>query len=160
MNIFIFDTDIKKNVKQYCNKHVVKMILETAQILSTVLYKNGIYSPYRPTHKNNKCVLWASESKANFIYLLELGIEIGNEYTYRYGKVHKSLYVLFEIRDKLDKLEFKETEQTPFVQCTDDIKHEDVSIAYRLYFNKYKQHIAKWKKRDVPTWFIKNYEKV
>ena len=156
MNIFIFDTDIKKNVKQYCNRHVVKMITESAQILCTVLHKNGIEAHYKPTHANKEVTIWAGRSKANFIYLLELGLAIGNEYTYRYGKIHKSQYVLFDIQDKLSRIEFKEFELTPFIQYTKEIKHEDVTIAYRMYFNKYKQHIAKWKKRDVPEWFVKN----
>ena len=132
------------------------MVTETAQILCTVLHKHGVDAHYKPTHINNPCINWASKSKANFKYLLELGIEIGNEYTYRYNKIHKAQLVLFDIQKLVDSIKFENNELTEFIQCTNDIKHKNVDVAYQMYFNKYKQHIAVWKNRDIPEWFKPN----
>ena len=68
MNIFVVDIDPSKAAQSLCDKHVVKMVLETAQILSTI---SG--GPYRPTHANHPCVLWAGATKRNYLWLVEHG---------------------------------------------------------------------------------------
>jgi hypothetical protein len=61
MNIFLLDSNIKKCAQYHCDKHVVKMILESAQILSTVLRLNGVDQGYKTTHANHPCTLWAGK---------------------------------------------------------------------------------------------------
>lgn len=97
MNIFYLDTNPKLCASYHNDKHIVKMPTETAQILSTALYRNGLlYSPrlYKPTHLNHPCVLWASENECNFIWLCYLGLWMGREYTKRYNKNHKAIEVI------------------------------------------------------------------
>jgi len=84
MNIFILDADIKKCAEYHCDQHVIKMILESVQILCTVLYKKGISSPYRPTHQKHPCVLWVEHSYDNFIWLKNLAVTLNQEYRYRF----------------------------------------------------------------------------
>ena len=77
---------------------------------------------------------------------------LGNEYTKRYKKTHKSM----ELLNKLTRVP-SNIPRTPYTlppQCTpDDCKALDVVVAYRNYYNKHKQHIAKWKHGEVPNWF-------
>jgi hypothetical protein len=84
MNIFYLDTNIQLCSEYHCDKHVVKMILEYAQILCTVLHESGESAPYRPTHKNHPCVLWAGESIENWKWLRDLANALNTEYKFRF----------------------------------------------------------------------------
>ena len=74
MNIFVLDKNPTKAANMLCDKHVVKMIVETAQMLCTTAHVNGHLSvPYKATHKNHPCTLWSNESSANWDWLVEHG---------------------------------------------------------------------------------------
>lgn len=154
MNIFILDTDPAKAAAYHCNRHVVKMALETAQILSTVVKK---YNPeaegfYKPTHMNHPCVKWTSVSRTNFEWTLALGFALCDEYTKRYGKIHKSEKILACASQHIKSI--PEGGLTPFVQAMpDDVKDADTVKAYRRYYVKYKADILQWK-TQVPYWIL------
>lgn len=156
MNIFVLDKNPKLAAQYHCDKHVVKMCLETAQILCSVRHKIGNKTeiPYRLTHKNHPCVIWCSEHEDNYTWVYNLGIELCNEYTYRYGKKHKSLEVIKDSGAAWWFLNFPNI-KNPFVQAMSDYcKNEDPVVAYRTYYIKEKRHLAKWTKRSVPFWWI------
>jgi hypothetical protein len=89
MNIFASDACPIKSAKFLDDKRVVKMVLESAQMLSTALHCVGADSPYKPTHKNHPCSIWARNTKKNYIWLYKHFIALLQEYTNRYGKIHK-----------------------------------------------------------------------
>lgn len=144
MNIFYLHRKRKRAVKYYVDKHVVKMPLETAQLLCTALWFFGMEAPYRMTHKNHPSAIWTRQSKANFYWLKKLGIRICNEYTYRYGKVHKCEAVIssLECPDDIPDLPFT---QPP--QCMpDEYKVVNDSVqAYQNYYKHAKKHLHSWK---------------
>jgi hypothetical protein len=152
MNIFILDEDISTNVKYYCDEHLVKMILEHAQMLSTACRLNGIDEGYKMTHKNHPCTKWVRESLDNWLYLKELTRAMNEELKYRrgYEKNHKSWGVI----EKLPVPDLPRIGRTPFAQCMpDEYKHEDVAQAYRTFYLKEKVEFATWKwKRQKPEW--------
>ena len=84
MNIFVLDYNPKRAAQMQCDKHVVKMPLETAQILCSA-FEPGT-APYKRTHYNHPCSVWGRESKVNYKWLIEHGLALSDEYTYRYGK--------------------------------------------------------------------------
>ena len=92
MNLFVLDASPEAAARAHCNKHVVKMIVETAQVLSTVVHLKGetVEGIYRATHQAHPCTLWASERWANFRWAVKLGLALCAEYTERYGKRHKT----------------------------------------------------------------------
>lgn len=94
MNVFYTDTDPIIAANNLNDKHIIKMCLETAQILSTVSHRYGVTAPYKPTHSKHPCVLWAGESKEHWTWLVRHGLAIGNEYRRRYDKEHKSVKVI------------------------------------------------------------------
>lgn len=96
MNIFYLDPDPAVAARMMCDKHVVKMVLETAQILSAVCDRYDITEEdgYRVTHKNHPCTRWAGDSVENFDWTVAHGRALAAEYTRRYGKTHKSLRVI------------------------------------------------------------------
>lgn len=151
MNIFALSKDPKKAAQYHCDKHVVKMILETAQLLCTVHWETGGEAPYRSTHRNHPCSKWARMSMGNYRWLCELGIELCYEYTHRYGKIHKSQEIIewcFSHRPNVPN-----GEMTDFVQTMPDYcKHEDSVQAYRTYYNLEKQRMLSWKNRERPDW--------
>ena len=71
MNIFLLDLDPRLAAYQQCDKHVIKMTLETAQILSSASIINGGKGPYRLTHKNHPCTLWAAQTSDNYEWLIQ-----------------------------------------------------------------------------------------
>ena len=153
MNIFFLDRDPEKCAQMHLDKHVVKMILESTQILCSV--HHSIESEYKPmyklTHKNHPCCIWARESLSNYIWLCKLAIELCKEYTYRYGKVHKCEEYIVELMDNLPKIEDKGF-TNPARAMPDGYKEDDVVISYRNYYFYDKKRIHSWKKRGSPEW--------
>lgn len=154
MNIFILDNDIKTCAQYHCDQHVVKMILESVQILCTVLNKKGFSTSYKSTHANHPCVLWAGASFDNFLWLSDLTLELNKEYKYRYDKQadHKSIAVLTEISE----YSFLSIGLTTFPQAMPDQYKvaNDPVLAYRNFYRADKAKFAKWTKRAPPKWFI------
>ena len=154
MNIFILDRDLVKSAHAHVDKHIVKMPLETAQLLCTARRAPGESPdsiPYRTTHMNHPCSVWARQSLANYTWLCNMGIELCKEYTYRYGKTHKCEAV---IQDCIDNTpQFERTEPTEHAQAMDIVyRMSDPVLAYRNYYNQAKSHLHSWKNRPVPVW--------
>lgn len=145
MNVFILDTNPVTAAQMQCNKHVVKMCLETAQILSTI---NG--GPYKPTHANHPCTLWAKANRTNYNWLIMHGLALCEEYTHRYGKKHKCQDIIASLANKGAELPVGVSK---FVQCMpDQYKHKDPVVAYRRYYHS-KADFAAWAGRDAPYWW-------
>lgn len=98
MNIFVLDENPQVAAKMHNDKHVVKMILESAQLLCGVHHMTDPLTteqvPYKLSHKNHPCSIWARQCVENYIWLCDLGLSLCEEYTYRYGKRHKSQDVI------------------------------------------------------------------
>lgn len=156
MNVFILDYDLEWNVSYYVDKHVVKMILETTQILSTVNRLKGLEEGYKPTHIHHPCVKWACESSMNYLYLKQLVYHIINEWRYRFNhskyESHKCEYVLMT----LSMPEFDSDYMTEPPQCMPSYCKvpNNVVAGYRNYYINEKQKIAKWTGREVPSWYV------
>jgi hypothetical protein len=159
MNIFVLDTNVVKCAQYHCDKHVVKMVLETTQLLNNALIKNDAsYNPvYRQTHKNHPASIWASESRANFDWLVNLGLALSDEYTFRYGKVHKCTSLIQEFQKGNSRLYISNINMTPFKLCMPEQYHTNDAVnSYRLYYLGSKADIAKWSKREQPYWWKEN----
>jgi hypothetical protein len=159
MNIFFLDDDIKKCAQYHVDKHVVKMILETAQLLCGVHHVTAhdtahdtAHVPYKLSHKNHPCSIWSRKSLSNYLYLCELGLELCKEYTYRYGKRHKSQDVIewcLVNRPNIKDVGFTE----PAKAMPDEYKVKSVVESYRNYYMGAKSGFAVWKNRERPFWF-------
>jgi hypothetical protein len=164
MNIFFLDFDTKKCAQYHCDKHVVKMILETAQLLCGVHHMTDqVPTKYRPStdqvpyklsHKNHPCSIWTRSSLSNYLYLCDLGLELCKEYTYRYGKRHKSQDVIeWCLTNKPDIHDVDFT--APPLAMGDEFKiGNDVIESYRNYYRKAKKSFCVWKNRSIPEWFL------
>jgi len=155
MNIFILDASPLRAAKYHCDKHIVKMPTETAQILSTVLQIRKVKHKllYKPTHINHPCVKWAGENRKNFKWLCKFGIFLCREYTYRYGKIHAAEQVIRLASRRFEVLQ--RGEQTPFVQCmNNEYKSSNPIKAYQQYYLNEKASFAKWKRRQMPPWWV------
>jgi hypothetical protein len=163
MNIFVLSYDPVHAAQMQCDKHVVKMILESAQLLSTAHHE--LDSPYKdqcykPTHKNHPCAKWVRESADNYLWLYDHMIALGEEYTHRYGKIHKTIRerapVLKNVPPALEATGF-----TLFPLCMpdeyksyDDFGDADVVGSYRAYYIGDKSRFAAWNKtRNPPYWW-------
>jgi hypothetical protein len=157
MNIFFLDENPTLSAQYHVDKHVVKMILETAQLLCSVHHvtdQDTHQVPYKLSHKNHPCAVWARESLSNYLYLCELGLELGKEYTYRYGKRHKSIDVInWCIINKPNIPDIGFT--TPAMAMPDEFKTDSVVESYRNYYMGAKISLASWKNREKPFWFGK-----
>ena len=158
LNIFALSTDPKEAAKWHVDKHIVKMPLETAQILCTVRRHYGDdTAPYKATHKHHPCCKWACESVENYVWLCILGIELCTEYTHRYGRVHKCEAIIKECLLKVPK-KIANRGRTKFVQAMPDhCKMDNPVLAYRNYYLQEKSHLAKWSNREIPHWWINEY---
>lgn len=177
MNIFILDQDFDACARYHVDKHVVKMQLELAQLLSTAhrvldgdlvveLSDSGRKVKrwklndstreailYSATHINHPCAIWVRQSKENYEWTRNLLVALSKEYSYRYGKTHKIFRT--DLGDALKSCpdSIKSIGLTKFAQAMpDEFKHADAVEAYRRYYNGAKQRMHSWKKRDVPSW--------
>ena len=96
MNIFYLHKDPVIAAKVQYNKHVVKMILESAQMLCTAHHCYGsseqkVNVPYKQAHLNHPSTVWARKSKSTYMWLYDHMIALGKEYTKRYGKEHLTI---------------------------------------------------------------------
>ena len=93
MNIFYLHRDPVKAARYQYNKHVVKMILESAQMLCTAHhhYDKDTDVPYKKAHYNHPSTKWVRQSDEHYDWLYSHMLELGNEYTKRYGKEHLSI---------------------------------------------------------------------
>ncbi len=154
MNIFVLDTDPVRAAEYLCDKHVVKMALETAQLLCTALASYGGDVPYKPTHRNHPCTLWASTSRANFDWLAAHGDAICREYARRYeGREHKSRAVIVRAREQFARL--PSGSLTAFAQAMpDEYRRADPVAAYRAYYSGAKARFATWRApAAAPDWW-------
>ena len=150
MNIFVLDKNPHVAAMYACDKHVVKMILESAQMLCSVQPEGT--APYKRSFYNHPCTKWVRASSENYDWLIEHARALCTEYTRRYGKVHKSEKVI----DWCDanRPELPDVGLTPFAQAMpEDYKNEDAVEAYRTYYRNDKRRFATWKDVDPPTWF-------
>jgi hypothetical protein len=147
MQIFVLDENPIKAAQYLCDRHVVKITLETAQILSTVVGMDGMY---RPTHANHPCTRWARESLDNRAWLKTHGLAIGREYTRRYGKIHGSVRIIEMVPE-----EGRWENHTPFAQAI-PLQYQQLNAveAYRAYYLGEKKDFATWKLPSlIPDWF-------
>ena len=136
MNIFYLDKDPNKAARVQYNKHVVKMILESAQMLCTAHhhYGNGDNVPYKKAHYNHPSTIWVRQNSIHYDWLYDHMMALGDEYTKRYGKTHLSITKCAEILSDAPRgMRNKPFEQPP--QCMPDEYKDECSI--QAYWNYY-----------------------
>lgn len=171
MNIFFLDKDPTLNAQYHCDKHVVKMPLETAQILSSVHHILGVGKDnpflYKLTHEKHPSVQWAAMSEYNYNILLEIGRALCAEYSHRYNKVHGCEDLLYSALNVnpftlLDNPYCREETELPlcmpeyikdYYNRSHPYEIDNLVInAYRAYYILEKNHLHSWKHRLPPLW--------
>lgn len=153
MNIFVLSMDVNEAARWHVDRHVTKMPLESAQLLCSNLNQLGVSTPYKSCHLKHPCTLWAGLSRCNYEWLCSLGLALCDEYEFRYGRVHACKKVIEYCLSMSSAIPLGAL--TPFAQAMPiEYKSDNALIAYRLYYIEAKRHLASWKKRDMPFWFI------
>lgn len=161
MNIFVVDLDPRQAAKDLADKHVVKMIVEGCQMLSTNHRLSGSHNVYtipvnlyKQAFANHPCTIWARQTKENYMWLADHTLELCHEYTRRYNRVHscEDMSVWFS---KYYPLRTPDGDLTPFAQAMpEECKvHGDGVSAYRKYYIGVKSKFAKWKYTKIPDWY-------
>lgn len=159
MNIFYLDKNPVDCAGYHCDKHVVKMILEYAQLLSTAHHVlDGPSAPkniYKKTHINHPSAIWVRQSVINYCLLYELWTNLCEEYTFRFGKTHLTETKLWKTNLlNLPPKNIPLIKKTEMPQCMPDACKVigDPIQGYRNYYKKEKTHLHKWTNRKVPDW--------
>lgn len=163
MNIFILDRNPVIAAESQCDRHVVKMVLESAQLLSSAFPpevprpKNVEEEPgpYRITHENHPCSAWTRQCQGNFDWLVEHGLALAHEYEHRYERKHASRVVIEWCDSNWRKAGLPPGAKTEFVQAMPaKYKHSDPVAAYRGYYLGEKAYFAAWNHgRTPPAWW-------
>lgn len=162
MNIFRVDDCPTMAGRMLCDSHTVKMVLETAQLLSSAMTE--LTEPkhkdlfYKPTHMNHPCSLWVRDHPANFMWTVLHGLSLSDEYERRYGRRHKSYSVISwaPIFAGAVKYTYKGLEVPKCMP--DEVKVDCPVQSYRNYYNEIKSKSMKmrWKMDNVPEWYTGN----
>ena len=153
MNIFYLDHDPVMCAQMHCDKHVVKMIVEYAQLMSTAhRVLDGNDSVYQSTHINHPSTIWVRQTSENYEWLFQLWTMLLDEYTYRYDRMHAcaKLYpILINTPNNIAHGNFSE----PTPAMPDEYKITGDSItSYRQFYANAKKHFLTWKSRPCPAW--------
>jgi hypothetical protein len=163
MNIFILSEDPVEAAQLQCDKHVVKMIVESAQMLCAnhrLLDGDNVRQPnilYRICHANHPCTVWARKTTSNYWWLYQHFIALCDEYTHRYGKVHKTDELLRDVLANYPT-NIPANFRTEFAMAMgtnpECIHPNDPVRSYReFYQTKQDRFKMVWTKREVPSWF-------
>jgi hypothetical protein len=183
MNIFILDKDPVVSAQLQCDKHVVKMIVESAQMLSTAHRMLDGYMETRPSksgkrmvkyyvhkdpyleenlykavHHYHPCTVWTCETNSNYNWHYKHFVALCDEYTYRYGKVHATDTKLRTLLKRPPVMTNYSNDRTPFRLAMADypecIALGDPIQAYQAFYQtKQDRFTMAWTKRDIPEWF-------
>lgn len=171
MNIFILDTLPANAAKYHCDKHLGKMILEGAQMLSTAvavlrpeLYEEARATGrlYATTHQNHPCSIWVRQSFTNVTWLYDLCFWLNQTRLCQGKRSHKSFEVVTCAFELLHLCPFPKTGLTQFAQVMPDEFRLDSNpvTAYRRYYtSKAKQFPLEYKDRGFPEWLRKELER-
>lgn len=159
MNIFALDESPAQAAEWHCDAHVVKMILETAQLLSGahhVTTPQNTFPIYRQTHLNHPCSIWTRSSKENYQWLTKLGWSLCLEYTFRYGRVHQTEKVIQWLSRNIP-IGLPELGQlSPFALAMPECyrNSNDPVQSYREYYQtKRNGRLGTWTSRNPPWWW-------
>ena len=158
MNIFVLSFNPRIAAEHHCDKHVVKMILETAQLLYSAHWLTDPSrlpdGAYKLSHKNHPCAIWTRESLANYLWLCDLGYWLCQEYRFRYGnKTHKTERHIDWLRANPPAIADLGV-TTIRLAMPDEYKRPNPVVSYQTYYveNKLKvRNIVRYTKRDPPA---------
>ena len=177
MNIFYISKDPVQAAQWMCDKHVVKMILESAQLLSTahrlldgaettgktatgrnvkrwLLGDQRESVVYQATHTSHPSAVWCRQSLENYGWLVYHLYALLNEYTYRYGKKHKVTDMAYYIYAPPFNLKEWDFTTMPSAMADEYKISDDPVINYQNYYRNGKKHLHKWTKRNAPDWIL------
>ena len=151
MNIFYIDPCPLKAASMQCDKHVVKMVLESAQMLCAAhhVLEGGAPVPYRLAHKNHPSTVWVRSNRKHYDWLYKHFQGLSEEYTERYGKVHMSwekchMLLLFA-PSSIPDIEWCDPPQC----MPDECKRETSLAGYTEYYFNYKPKVIDMRFRGV-----------
>ena len=155
MNIFHLDKNPQLCAKYHCDKHVVKMILETGQMLCTAYQRHyGLKDDlYKPAYPHHPMTIWVGDSGANFSFTMKLFNSLLTEYTKRYNKVHKTSKIILLLNGKYKKWQdMKGDFINPPLCMPDEYKLDDYVQSYKNYYIGEKMYFAKYNYSETPHW--------
>lgn len=154
MNIFYINEDPIIAAQELADDHIRKMQIESAQMCCTAHWETGTEAPYKRAHWNHPSTKWVRESIQHYNWLVEHGLEICDQFTKRYGKLHKTQSVLEWL--KQNKPQISDNGFTPPPQCMpEEFKMEDTIEAYKNFYINDKIKIKKLtynKLNNKPEW--------
>ena len=175
MNIFELHENPIECAKMHCDKHIVKMPIEYAQLLSTAhrvldgeeyigstktgrkakryrLFDDREKNLYMASHIKHPDGIWVRQSSGNYYKLFFLYMAVLKEFTHRYGKQHGASRPSFWLQKSPNNI--TKGIETELPQCMpDDCKTDNVIDAYHNYYIHYKKDFATWKNRNTPGWY-------
>jgi hypothetical protein len=180
VNIFYLDHDPQAAAQAHCDKHVAKMIVETAQLLSAAW---GVLCPtaldhywqgaeqrttlagariYKTTHQNHPSAVWARTTLGNYKWLHALGLRLCDEYTHRYGKVHATTAVLLALETPPPQLAGTDPTHMEPPACVPedcvvmDDGFVDAVASYRHCYATAKRAMLTFRNRPPPAWLVQH----
>ena len=182
MNLFVLDKHPVVSAQLQCDKHVVKMIVESAQMLSTVhrmldgiattgpsnsgkrISKKWIHPDavmeqilYKAVHIYHPCTVWTMKSNNNYTWHWIHFTALCDEYTYRYGKVHSTDKLLRDVLKQLPRnipVGYLTNQPLAMKSNPECMNPNDVVGSYRSFYQtKQERFKMSWTNRPIPDWF-------
>jgi hypothetical protein len=169
MNIFVLHPNPISAASYHCDQHLHKMILESAQMLSTAMHKrfaqdNVPLGLYKPTHTNHPCTQWIQKYKSNMMWVIDLCTELESIRESQNCAPHASMQIVRMVRDWIEDYAETYAPHTEFVfagpwhiALRNDLTVPEKYQQYYRYKNRMWEAEGKgpmtWKNRQTPEWF-------
>lgn len=181
MNLFYLDHDLDKCAEYHVDRHVGKMILEAAQLLTTALWvdkyigfvprkltseetgvlnevkrnepsiDDRVFTRYLATHYSHPSAIWVRSSLENFYWTVNYANALNDEGMYRGYKYHASCAEVNRMPEPTRLPQLGFTK--PALAMPDELKSDDVVASYRKFYMLDKGPFASWKRRGKPDWW-------
>lgn len=161
MNIFVLAEQPDAAARFHCDKHVVKMVLESVQLLCTAHHQidgpdapDGVYGTI--SNPNHPVAKWTRATSGNYLWTFALAAALGAQFYHRYHKAHASIALLPRLFYAPAGITLGP--RTPFEQCMPDaFKGPDAVHAYRLFYATEKMRFARWRRGVTEPYWLEEY---
>jgi len=162
MNIFALSDNPEEAAEMMCDKHLSKMVVESAQMMASALRFHGATdkdmpltlngTPYKGGYPHHPCTRWTQENQSNFLWLARHAVALADQFKSRYGRPHACLLPINQMYWMCDDY-LPEGDRTPFAQAMpEEYKMSNAILAYRQYYHT--KTFAKWEMGRVsPNWW-------
>lgn len=156
MNIFLLEQEPAARARAAYDCHLHWLAKEAAQLLSNACLQAGMPAPYRLAQPHHPLSRWVCSSRAAYLFTLEHGMALLDEYAYRVGHRSTRMDEVFGQLQDAPPLPDLPLDEYPVCRLGEPVVYvslEEAVELYRTYYRTKRSMLqAHYTRRDAPAW--------